>query len=514
MAIAPSLQQKQSQSLVMTPKLAQSIKLLQLSHVDLMSFVQEEVEKNPLLEISRDDGKDRRGDGIQNSGTAEANESGNPDAHDAVKDHLGLDAGEKVSEIDANLENVYDGGTAGAERQPSNTASTSSGSTSSTHTSGDEEFDAIAHLRENLSLAQHLELQIGVTFKNPTRQKIATYIAHALDDDGYFREDLAETAQRLNVSVDEVLGVLSKFQTMDPVGIGARNLEECLAIQLKELDRFDPAMEIFVANLDLLAKREFEQLKRLCGVTTEDFNDMIREVKALDPRPALRHDPVLAEAVVPDVLIGQRADGTWSIELNPETLPRVLVDHRYHAELERAVSTDEGKSFVNECMTNANWLTKSLDQRAQTILKVAVEIVKQQDMFFAHGVEHLKPMNLKMVAEKIKMHESTVSRVTANKYLMCDQGIFELKFFFSSAISANDGEESHSAETVKHKIRQLIDAEEPKKILSDDKLVALLQETGIEIARRTVAKYREAMRIPSSVQRRREKAMILEDKAS
>jgi len=516
MAIAPSLQQKQSHSLVMTPKLAQSIKLLQLSHLDLMNYIQDEVEKNPLLEIGQDDGEDRRADeqaDEQKQSNSET-EIERQDIRDSVNEHLGVDAGDKVAEIDANFENVYDGGTAGAENQTrsaSGSQNSSPGTTSSGN--GGEDFDVIAHLGESLSLAQHLEFQIGVNFRNQKRRHIATYIAHGLDDDGYFRDDLIGVAGRLGVTHKEVSDVLAKFQTMEPVGIGARNLVECLSIQLKELDRLDPAMEIFVANLGLLAKREFEQLKRLCDVTTEDFNDMIREVKSLDPRPALRYEPVLAEPVIPDVLIAQRADGSWSIDLNPETLPRVLVDHHYHAELEKSVSSDEGKSFINECMSNANWLTRSLDQRAQTILKVAVEIVKQQDMFFANGVEYLKPMNLKTVADKIKMHESTVSRVTANKYLMCDQGIFELKYFFSSAISANDGEDSCSAETVKFKIRQLIDAEEPKKILSDDKLVSLLQETGIEIARRTVAKYREAMRIPSSVQRRREKAMLLEERA-
>ena len=513
MAIAQSLHQKQSQSLVMTPKLAQSIKLLQLSHIDLMNYVRDEVEKNPLLEVGSDNNSERSDN--QFTETKSANESKveaeAPDIREAVNDHLTVDAGEKVADIDANFENVYDGGIAGAENQKQ-TGSSGSG-TSSSSRGGDEDFDAIAHLGQNVSLAQHLESQIGVTFKDPERRKIATYIAHALDDDGYFREDVVETAARLKTAEEEFLNVLTKFQMMDPVGVGARNLVECLSSQLKDLDRFDPAMEIFVANLSLLAKREFEQLKRLCDVSTEDFNDMIREIKALDPRPALKYEPVLAEPVVPDVLIEQRNDGSWSIDLNPETLPKVLVDHRYHAELEKAVSSEEGKSFISECMANASWLTRSLDQRAQTILKVAVEIVKQQDMFFAHGVEHLKPMNLKTVADKIKMHESTVSRVTANKYLMCDQGIFELKYFFSSAISANDGEDSCSAETVKFKIKQLIDAEEPKKILSDDKLVTLLQDTGIEIARRTVAKYREAMRIPSSVQRRREKAMVLEERA-
>ena len=273
-------------------------------------------------------------------------------------------------------------------------------------------------------------------------------------------------------------------------------------------NRYDPAMQALIENLDLLAKREFSALRKLCGVSQEDFNDMIVEVKELDPRPAAQYEPVLAEAIVPDVLIRQKSDGSWTIDLNPETLPKVLVNKEYHAELSSAVSSEQGQEFISDCMANANWLTKTLDQRAQTILKVATEIVKQQDMFFAKGVEHLRPLNLKIVADAIKMHESTVSRVTSNKYLLCDQGIFELKYFFSSAIMSADGEEGLSAESVKHKIRQLVNSEDPAKILSDDRIVELLQETGIEIARRTVAKYREAMKIPSSVQRRREKKMF------
>ena len=495
MALSARLQQKQSQSLVMTPQLAQSIKLLQYSHLELADFVQDEIEKNPLLEM-----------GNENSIAATEPASEKVEKDDVISNEMKLDAGENANDLDASFENVYDEGIAGAEKaNKDNVQSLSTASSSGTSSSNTDNTDFLASIGQTVSLAQHLNEQVSLNFSNQKNREIAAYIAHGLSEDGYFQEDLNDIAMLNNVSVAQVEKVLAKFQTFDPPGIGARNLRECLAIQLQEKDRFDPAMQKLIENLPLLAKREFEKLMKLCEVSREDFNDMIREIKELDPRPAARYEPILSQNVVPDVLIRQKTDGSWAIDLNPETLPKVLVNHSYHAELTSAVKTPEGKEFIAECMGNASWLTKSLDQRAQTILKVATEIVKQQDMFFAQGVEHLRPLNLKTVADAIKMHESTISRVTANKFLMCDQGIFELKYFFSSSITSSDGEEGYASQSVKHKIKQLVDLESPKKVLSDDQIVLKLQETGIEIARRTVAKYREAMRIPSSVERRREK---------
>lgn len=511
MVLTPRLQQSQSHSLVMTPKLAQSIKLLQLSHADLMDYVRDEVEKNPLLEMGNSEASSDRRSEKPEIPTVETS-TPTPDLGENVNSEMTLEAAQKANDLDSSFENVYDEGIAGAEHSAQKTNEPVNGlsaTQSSTAQSSDEDIDTIGQLQEVQSLAQHLEFQIAIAFKKPHERTIATYIAHALDEDGYFRDDMIETAERLDTNLETLLNVLDRLQMLEPVGVGARNLAECLTIQLRDQNRLDPAMQTFVENLHLLAKREFETLLKLCGVSREDFNDMVREIKALDPRPAAQFKPVLAETVVADILISQKPDGSWSIDLNPETLPKVLVNRDYHAELASAIGSGEGKEFISECLGNANWLTKSLDQRAQTILKVAVELVKQQDAFFAQGIEHLKPLNLKTVADAIKMHESTVSRVTANKYLMCDKGIFELRYFFSSALGGSDGEAAHSAETVKFKIKQMIDAENPKKILSDDKLVALLHETGIEIARRTVAKYRESLRIPSSVQRRREKSTEL-----
>lgn len=495
MALSARLQQKQSQSLVMTPQLAQSIKLLQYSHLELAEFVQDEIEKNPLLEMS-------------NENSIESADMGSEKAakEDIITNEMKLDAGDNAKDLDASFENVYDEGIAGAEKANKDTTQSLSAQSSSPSSSNNtDNTDFLASIGATVSLAQHLSEQVSLNFSDPKNREIATYIAHGLTEDGYFQEDLHDIAMLNGVAVAQVEKVLAKFQTFDPSGIGARDLRECLTIQLREKNRFDPAMQKLIENLPLLAKREFEKLMKLCEVSREDFNDMIREIKELDPRPAARYEPILSQNVVPDVLIKQKTDGSWAIDLNPETLPKVLVNHTYHAELTSAVKTPEGKEFIAECMGNASWLTKSLDQRAQTILKVATEIVKQQDMFFAEGVEHLRPLNLKTIADAIKMHESTISRVTSNKFLMCDQGIFELKFFFSSSITSSDGDEGHASQSVKHKIKQLVDLESSKKVLSDDQIVLKLQETGIEIARRTVAKYREAMRIPSSVQRRREK---------
>jgi RNA polymerase sigma-54 factor len=295
------------------------------------------------------------------------------------------------------------------------------------------------------------------------------------------------------------------LQTFDPPGVCARNLTECLTIQLREQNRFDPAMQALIDHLDLLAKRDLAALKRICSVDDEDLAEMIAEIRCLNPKPGFAFGSALVQPIVPDVFVRQGPDGGYIVELNADTLPRVLVNQVYYSEVTKTVKNESEKSYLADCMQTATWLMRALDQRAKTILKVSTEIVRQQDAFFARGVQHLKPLNLKTVADAIAMHESTVSRVTANKYMATNRGIFELKYFFTSSIAAADGGEAHSAEAVRHRIKQLIDAETSQDVLSDDTIVEKLREAGIDIARRTVAKYREAMRIPSSVQRRREK---------
>ena len=342
-----------------------------------------------------------------------------------------------------------------------------------------------------------------------SRRMIGQYLIDMVDEAGYLPPDLGQAAERLGTSqveVDEVLATLQKF---DPPGICARSLSECLAIQLRELDRYDPAMQALVEHLDLLAKRDIGALRKLCGVTDDDITDMISEIRRLDPKPGLKFGSARLQTVVPDVYVRPGPDGGWQVELNSDTLPKVLVNQTYYAELSKTIRKDGDKSYFSDCLQNATWLVRALDQRARTILKVATEIVRQQDGFFTHGVAHLRPLNLKAVADAIQMHESTVSRVTANKYMATNRGIFELKYFFTASIASADGGEAHSAEAVRHHIKQLIDAEDPALILSDDTIVERLRGSGIDIARRTVAKYREAMRIPSSVQRRRDKQSMI-----
>jgi len=326
-----------------------------------------------------------------------------------------------------------------------------------------------------------------------------------VDEAGYLTGDLDAVADKLGARRSDVELVLAVLQTFDPPGVCARNLTECLAIQLKERDRYDPAMRTLVEHLDLLAKRDLSVLRRLCGVNDEDLQDMIAEIRTLNPKPGLAFGSTMVQPIVPDVFVRAAPDDTWQVELNSDTLPKVLINQRYYAQVSQMSRNEKEKAYIADCMQTATWLVRALDQRAKTILKVSSEIVRQQDGFFAKGVQHLRPLNLKTVADAIGMHESTVSRVTANKYMATSRGIFELKYFFTSAIAAADGGEAHSAEAVRHRIRQLIDDESAESVLSDDTIVEKLRDAGIDIARRTVAKYREAMRIPSSVQRRREK---------
>jgi RNA polymerase sigma-54 factor len=302
--------------------------------------------------------------------------------------------------------------------------------------------------------------------------------------------------------------VLAVVQTFEPSGVFARSLGECLALQLKEQNRYDPMIGALLDNLHLLAAHNMTGLRKAVGCDMTELSEMIDEIKQLNPKPGLVFGSAPVQTVVPDILVRPAADQSWLIELNADTLPRVLVNRSYLTTVSSGAQSEKDKTYLVDCLQTANWLVKSLDQRARTILRVAEEIVRQQDGFFAHGIQHLRPLNLKTVADAISMHESTVSRVTSNKYMSTTRGLFELKFFFTSSIASSDEGEAHSSSAVRHRIKQMIDGETAKMILSDDKIVEKLKTDGVDIARRTVAKYREAMRIPSSVQRRREKRML------
>jgi RNA polymerase sigma-54 factor len=503
MALTQRLQIRQSQALVMTPQLMQAIKLLQLSNLDLVAYVENELERNPLLDRSAAaEGEAARGEangaavpeapanGVEawNGSEAEPNGAAKPErAEDRIDDTSPDDAApgrERIADAPAGYSEWASVGAGGRD---------------------DGEFNLEAFVTAETTLGDWLREQLTLAIVDPVRRMIGQYLIDLVDEAGYLTADFAAIAEKLGTSVGELEAVLAILQSFDPPGVCARDLAECLAIQLKERNRFDPAMAALITRLDLLARRDFVALKKICGVGDEDLADMIAEIRRLNPKPGLAFGATVVQPIVPDVFVRPGPDGGWIVELNSDTLPKVLVNQSYYSEVSATAKRDTDKSYLNECLQSATWLVRALDQRARTILKVSNEIVRQQDAFFARGVQHLRPLNLKTVAEAIGMHESTVSRVTASKYMATSRGIFELKYFFTSAIAASHGGEAHSAEAVRHRIKQLIDAEPAADVLSDDTIVDKLREAGIDIARRTVAKYREAMRIPSSVQRRREK---------
>ncbi len=505
MALTQRLEFRQSQALVMTPQLMQAIKLLQLSSLDLAAYVDAELERNPLLE---------RGSEEDGPAPAESDADGEAQGeHEAAADwpdELETSRGAMEEGLGTDLENVFpdDAGekVARADAQVPQPSPEWPGGAGSRD---DGDYNLEAFVSSETTLADHLAAQLALAISDPARRMIGQYLIDMVDEAGYLAGDLDTVAEKLGAPRGEVEAVLTVLQGFEPLGVCARTLTECLSIQLRERDRFDPAMRALVENLELLAKRDFAALRRLCGVGDEDIADMVAEIRRLNPKPGLAFGSTMVQPIVPDVFVRPGPDGAWIVELNSDTLPKVLINQRYYTQVSKTTRKDTDKTYIADCLQTATWLIRALDQRAKTILKVSTEIVRQQDAFFAHGVQHLRPLNLKTIADAISMHESTVSRVTANKYMATNRGIFELKYFFTSAIAAADGGEAHSAEAVRHRIRQMIDAEPPADVLSDDAIVEKLREAGIDIARRTVAKYREAMRIPSSVQRRREKQAAL-----
>lgn len=356
-----------------------------------------------------------------------------------------------------------------------------------------------------VTLADHLSRQAGMTFTDATDRIVAHEIIGSLDTDGYLRRNLAELSRRLGASVESIEAVLSRIQQFEPAGVAARSLGECLSIQLREADRLDSPMERLLQNLPLLANFEYKQLAAQCGVPMERVAEMAREIRALNPRPGRQFDSSPVQPALPDVLVTTDGAEGFRVELNSALMPRVLVNRQYCSSITSARMKPADRRYVVDCMKTANWLVRNLDHRAQTILKVATEIVAQQMAFFHKGVEHLRPMSLRDVAVAIGVHESTVCRAIANKYMMTDRGMFEMKYFFAIAISSVDGEEDHSAEMVRHQINALIRGETAKTVLSDEAIVHELRKSGVDIARRTIAKYRDAMNIPSSLQRKRQK---------
>ncbi|GGE91820.1 RNA polymerase factor sigma-54 [Sphingomonas prati] len=494
MSLAPRLDLRQSHSLVMTPQLQQAIKLLALSNLEIEGFIAEELEKNPLLEAGPEEGDAPEREAV-------AVESTEP----ATADQLiaaGEGAADQPLDVDYDAETfIHDGPTDAGPGMDGALGMDGTRSGAGLAADGDG-YEAT--LVADLSLHDHLMAQAGMVLAG-TELIVAGHLIDLIDEAGYLTGRIEEVAEQLGLPVAAVERVLGVLQGLEPTGVAARGLAECLALQAREADRYDPCMAALIANLDLVARGSMAQLRRLCCVDDEDLADMIRELRRYDPKPGLRFGGGRIEAVSPDIFVARRGAG-WAIELNSATLPRVLLNRSYYVELSGGVQDKASKAWLAECVASANWLVKALDQRARTIVKVATELVQQQEAFFRHGVTHLRPLTLRTVADAIGMHESTISRVTSNKYLSCERGLFELKYFFTSGIQSADGGEAASAEAVKDAIGRLI-AAEGAAVLSDDALVDLLKARGFDIARRTVAKYREAIGLGSSVQRRRQKAL-------
>lgn len=501
MGLGPRLELRQSQQLVMTPQLQLAIKLLTLTNVELEGWIGEELERNPLLaagEAAEPPEPPAMGgvDSVPDAPTA-IEDVTSTSLEQLLKDGL-PDQGAPL-EVDYSGERFHHDC---ASDQPADWGERASGG------GGEDDgfdFDRIASGGE--TLAEVLERQAVAAFDG-IDLAIARFIIDGLDECGYLVEPLDEIADRLDVSPAQCEAVLAAVQMFDPVGVAARSLSECLIAQARAADRCDPAMHKLLLNLDLVARGDMNGLMRLCRVERDDIVDMIRELKSYDPKPGLRFAADAATPVVPDVFVMRGRDGGWQISLNQATLPRLIIDRAYHAELITGADRTGNRathSFLNECVASANWLLKALDQRARTIVRVSTEIVRLQQGFFEAGVSQLKPLTLRQVAELVEMHESTISRVTSNKYLLCERGLYELKYFFTSGVASGDGETA-SALAVKDRIARLI-AAEGDDVLSDDRLVELLVAEGFDIARRTVAKYREALGLGSSVQRRRARAL-------
>jgi RNA polymerase sigma-54 factor len=489
-SFAPRLDLRQSQSLVMTPQLRQAIQLLQYSNLEASQFIEEELLKNPLLE---------RADGIEISTAPQAPPTPDMPADTASFAAAGMLPSGDNAPLELDTGNVYDAGT-GADGY---------GAAAAGGGADEDDYNAIDLIGARApNLREHLEQQARLAFPTLAERVIATALIAALDPSGRLAEPPEAIAATLGVEFARLEAVRAKMLRFDPVGVFARDLAECLGAQLAELNRLDPAMQALLDNLELLARRDMRRLMELCGVDSADLAEMVAELRRLDPKPGAQFESEPLRPLIPDVLmrpmpVPVEGESDWLLEINPETMPRLLIRRGFHAKMAASASR-ETKTFLSEHMQGATWLVKALESRATTILRVSAEIVRRQDGFFRHGISHLRPLTLRDIAAEVELHESTVSRVTSNKSIATPRGIFELKFFFTTALAGANGA-THSAETVRHRVQTLINQEQPDNILSDDTVAALLQKEGIDIARRTVAKYREALRIPGSAQRKREK---------
>ena len=536
--LAQRMDLRQSQSLTMTPQLIQAIRLLQMSQLDLAGFLQDQIEQNPLLE-SVGAGDSQSGD-LQDGTLAlddlpedtltqiapAAGEAGAADGHlseentvpdpfpgPAPADDTGSggpgddpvleSSGDILPESSGDDFETGSGDAVFGDGGSMTTGSTGPGHATGRAAGGDGLLALERMAAAPQTLQDHIRWQIPLLLSDPEDRLVAAYASDSLDEAGYLRVSPADLATTLGMDSERVRRIVDTLKQCEPTGVFAASLGECLALQLRERNRFDPAMAALLAHMDLLARRDFAALRRICGVDRADLDDMIAEIRALNPKPGAMFDTAPIIPVVPDVLVRRAPGGGWAVELNNETLPRLLINRRYYMDVMNGPVDRATQAWLSECMSNASWLVKSLHKRATTILKVSAEIVRRQDAFLRHGAVHLVPMNLRQIATATDLHESTVSRATADKYIATPRGNFAFRYFFAASIRTNEDDKTVSAEAIRHRIRQFIDGESPRAILSDEKLTQLFKEEGIRIARRTVAKYRESIGIASSAERRR-----------
>jgi len=500
-----SLQLRIGQSLTMTPQLQQAIRLLQLSTLELQTEIQEVLESNPMLEIEEErSSSDPLEDSKQKSDETVASEQSNSDGsdindiqNDAAAQDVDLNSQDMPDElpVDSQWDDIY---------EPTMATSSS--------TSGDD--DKAREFLENQSntdgaLIDHLLDQLLVTTMSDIDRTIGLAIIDGIDEDGYLQESVEEIhsglVDDLEIELDEVEAVLRLIQHFDPIGVAARDLKECLLLQMEPFDVNEypvlkKARQIIKDHLDLLGSHDYAKLKRYNRISDDELADIIKFIQTLNPKPGGNISHSSTQYVVPDVFV-TKADGRWNVRLNGETAPKLRINPTYASYIQRGKQSDDN-AFMKNNMQEARWFIKSLLSRNETLMRVATSIVEHQRTFLDYGEEGMKPLVLREIAEELELHESTISRVTTQKYMHTPKGVFEFKYFFSSHVSTSDGGEC-SATAIRAMIKKLIEAEEPRKPLSDNKIANLLVDQGINVARRTVAKYREAMMIPPSNERKR-----------
>lgn len=503
------LELRHGQSLVMTQQLQQSIKLLQCTALELREFVELELEKNPFLAQEDGEGDASVSDEEVKESSEEEESSFAESLEDKPREADFGDSGDNNFSDSAEEGGGFDD-SRDIERDYLRQSQSASGGSGGSFDDDGDTRGIEDNPSQDMTLRQHLLEQLHLDIQDPTQRLIGAQLIDMTDEAGYIKDDLAPVADMLGVEVSEVEAVLKLLQRFDPAGVCARNLQECLTLQLRDQDRLDPAMQTLLENLNLVAEGRFDDLRKRCDVDKEDLRQMIAEIRSLNPKPGSGFSHEISQAVEPDAFVRRLPDGNWHVELNMNNFPKVMVNKRYYKKITQATRNVQDKKYLSEQFGSASWLVRALEQRAETLLKVCGELVKQQDAFFRLGVRYLKPMTLKMIAAETNYHESTISRVTNGKYILCPRGTFELKYFFTSALQRTEGGgDDVSSESVKHYIGEMIGQETGENILSDDEIVEKLKERNITVARRTVAKYREAIGIPSSPKRKRLKLQAL-----